>query len=183
MQRHVPAVIDPGRMGDAQLAEHLAGKMEQGEGRRIARRRRSSGQSLISASLALSRPILLKPHRTAAMKASTCASTRPQARLDRRNRRRRRPCRARRGARRRARQVGRASPQLLKSLGAMDADTRAAEAPKIHALREAVTEAIAERRRRRSRMPSSSGGWRPSGSTCRCPRRSARGARSTRSAR
>ena len=34
----------------------------------------------------------------------------------------------------------------LKSLGAMDPDTRAAEAPKIHALREAVTSAIAERK-------------------------------------
>ena len=34
----------------------------------------------------------------------------------------------------------------LKSLGKMDPDTRAAEAPKIHALREEVTEAIAERR-------------------------------------
>ena len=36
--------------------------------------------------------------------------------------------------------------QLLKSLGSMDADTRAAEAPKIHMLREAVTEAIAARK-------------------------------------
>jgi len=36
--------------------------------------------------------------------------------------------------------------QLLKSLGAMDADARTAEAPKIHALREAVTEAIAARK-------------------------------------
>jgi phenylalanyl-tRNA synthetase alpha chain len=35
---------------------------------------------------------------------------------------------------------------LLKSLGSMDADTRAAEAPKIHALREAVTAAIAGRK-------------------------------------
>jgi phenylalanyl-tRNA synthetase alpha chain len=34
----------------------------------------------------------------------------------------------------------------LKSLGAMDAETRAAEAPKIHALREAVTTAIADRK-------------------------------------
>jgi phenylalanyl-tRNA synthetase alpha chain len=34
----------------------------------------------------------------------------------------------------------------LKSLGSMDADTRAAEAPKIHALREAVTGAIADRK-------------------------------------
>jgi phenylalanyl-tRNA synthetase alpha chain len=34
----------------------------------------------------------------------------------------------------------------LKSLGSMDPDTRAAEAPKIHALREAVTAAIAERK-------------------------------------
>jgi phenylalanyl-tRNA synthetase alpha chain len=34
----------------------------------------------------------------------------------------------------------------LKSLGAMDADTRAAEGPKIHALREQVTAAIAERK-------------------------------------
>jgi phenylalanyl-tRNA synthetase alpha chain len=34
----------------------------------------------------------------------------------------------------------------LKSLGAMDADTRTAEAPKVHALREAVTAAIAERK-------------------------------------
>ncbi len=34
----------------------------------------------------------------------------------------------------------------LKSLGAMDPDTRASEAPKIHALREEVTEAIAERK-------------------------------------
>ena len=34
----------------------------------------------------------------------------------------------------------------LKSLGAMDADTRASEAPKIHALREAVTDAIADRK-------------------------------------
>ncbi|HUP67377.1 MAG TPA: phenylalanine--tRNA ligase subunit alpha [Sphingomicrobium sp.] len=34
----------------------------------------------------------------------------------------------------------------LKSLGSMDADTRTAEAPKIHALREAVTDAIANRR-------------------------------------
>jgi phenylalanyl-tRNA synthetase alpha chain len=36
--------------------------------------------------------------------------------------------------------------QLLKSLGAMDADTRATEGPRIHALREAVTEAIAARK-------------------------------------
>ena len=35
---------------------------------------------------------------------------------------------------------------LLKSLGAMDAETRASEAPKIHALREAVSAAIAERK-------------------------------------
>ena len=35
---------------------------------------------------------------------------------------------------------------LLKSLGAMDADARAREAPKIHALREAVTSAIAARK-------------------------------------
>ncbi|HET6534768.1 MAG TPA: phenylalanine--tRNA ligase subunit alpha [Sphingomicrobium sp.] len=35
---------------------------------------------------------------------------------------------------------------LLKSLGAMDPETRAAEAPKIHALRESVTEAIASRK-------------------------------------
>ncbi|HWC56784.1 MAG TPA: phenylalanine--tRNA ligase subunit alpha [Sphingomicrobium sp.] len=34
----------------------------------------------------------------------------------------------------------------LKSLGAMDAETRTAEAPKIHALREAVTNAIADRK-------------------------------------
>jgi phenylalanyl-tRNA synthetase alpha chain len=34
----------------------------------------------------------------------------------------------------------------LKSLGAMDADTRASEAPKIHALREAVTNALAGRK-------------------------------------
>ena len=32
--------------------------------------------------------------------------------------------------------------ELLKSLGKMDADTRLAEAPKIHALREAVADAI-----------------------------------------
>ena len=36
--------------------------------------------------------------------------------------------------------------QRLKSLGAMDPDTRAAEAPKIHALREQVTSAIADRK-------------------------------------
>ena len=35
---------------------------------------------------------------------------------------------------------------MLKSLGGMDADTRASEGPKIHALREAVTAAIAERK-------------------------------------
>jgi len=35
---------------------------------------------------------------------------------------------------------------LLKSLGAMDPDRRAAEAPKIHALREQVTSAIADRK-------------------------------------
>ena len=34
----------------------------------------------------------------------------------------------------------------LKSLGSMDADTRTSEAPKIHALRERVTDAIAERK-------------------------------------
>ena len=34
---------------------------------------------------------------------------------------------------------------LLKSLGSMDAGTRSAEAPKIHALREQVTSAIADR--------------------------------------
>src|SRR6476620_651724 len=34
----------------------------------------------------------------------------------------------------------------LKSLGAMDPDARAAEAPKIHALRESVTGAIADRK-------------------------------------
>ncbi|MDP9423078.1 MAG: phenylalanine--tRNA ligase subunit alpha [Pseudomonadota bacterium] len=36
--------------------------------------------------------------------------------------------------------------ELLKSLGRMDAGTRMAEAPKIHALREAITEAIAAKR-------------------------------------
>jgi phenylalanyl-tRNA synthetase alpha chain len=36
--------------------------------------------------------------------------------------------------------------QRLKSLGSMDPDTRAAEAPKIHALREQVTAAIADRK-------------------------------------
>src|SRR5688500_11473218 len=35
---------------------------------------------------------------------------------------------------------------LLKSLGSMDAETRSAEGPKIHALREAVTAAIAARK-------------------------------------
>jgi phenylalanyl-tRNA synthetase alpha chain len=35
---------------------------------------------------------------------------------------------------------------LLKSLGSMDAETRAQEAPKIHALREAVSDAIASRK-------------------------------------
>ena len=35
---------------------------------------------------------------------------------------------------------------MLKSLGAMDPEKRAAEGPKIHALREAVTNAIAERK-------------------------------------
>src|SRR5256885_12506013 len=35
---------------------------------------------------------------------------------------------------------------LLKSLGGMDAETRTAEAPKIHALREKVTDAIAKRK-------------------------------------
>ena len=35
---------------------------------------------------------------------------------------------------------------MLKTLGQMDADTRAAEAPKIHALREAVTEALASKK-------------------------------------
>src|SRR3954451_10491102 len=34
----------------------------------------------------------------------------------------------------------------LKSLGSMDPDARAAEAPKIHALREAVTTALADRK-------------------------------------
>jgi len=34
----------------------------------------------------------------------------------------------------------------LKSLGSMDAETRAAEAPAIHALREKVTEAISSRK-------------------------------------
>src|SRR5205809_7169596 len=33
----------------------------------------------------------------------------------------------------------------LKTLGAMDPDARAAEAPKVHALREAVTQAIVDR--------------------------------------
>ena len=36
--------------------------------------------------------------------------------------------------------------QLLKSLGGMDAETRAAEGPRIHALREAVTEGISARK-------------------------------------
>src|SRR5215218_1593719 len=36
---------------------------------------------------------------------------------------------------------------LLKSLGAMDAEMRASEAPMIHALREAVSAAIAERKK------------------------------------
>ena len=35
---------------------------------------------------------------------------------------------------------------LLKSLGSMDAETRAVEGPKVHALREAVTNAIAGRK-------------------------------------
>src|SRR4028119_2051136 len=108
---------------------------------------------------------------------------------------------------------------LLKSLGAMDPAARAAEGPKIHALREAVTGAIAARRaaleaaeldrrpaagpggsvapgagtraggpagrggrcparsgraERRWKPPSSTGGWRPSGSICRCRPRNGR---------
>ena len=35
---------------------------------------------------------------------------------------------------------------LLKALGSMDADARAIEAPKVHALREQVTQAIADRK-------------------------------------
>src|SRR4028119_2076139 len=84
---------------------------------------------------------------------------------------------------------------LLKSLGAMDPAARAAEGPKIHALREAVTGAIAARRAgleaaerdrraapdaiaalppaRRAR-PGAPGGWRPSGSICRCRPRNGR---------
>ena len=38
---------------------------------------------------------------------------------------------------------------LLKSLGSMDATTRAVEGPKIHSLRERVTDAIAGRNARR----------------------------------
>ena len=35
MKRRVPAMIGPGRMGDPQLAQHLAGQVQQCEGRRI----------------------------------------------------------------------------------------------------------------------------------------------------
>src|SRR5262249_57652607 len=35
---------------------------------------------------------------------------------------------------------------MLKSLGSMDPDTRTTEAPKIHALREAVSDALADRK-------------------------------------
>ena len=72
---------------------------------------------------------------------------------------------------------------LLKSLGAMDAETRAREGPKIHAPARGGDRRHRRRARTRSKRPSSTAGWRPSGSTCRCPRRKRRAAPSTRSAR
>ena len=70
----------------------------------------------------------------------------------------------------------------LKSLGSMDPNTRAAEAPKVHALREKVTGAIADRKAslEAAELESSS---RPRQSTCRCPRRRGSAAPSTPSAR
>ena len=71
----------------------------------------------------------------------------------------------------------------LKSLGSMDPDTRAAEAPKIHALREQVSDALAEPQgcagERRAGAQARDGDGRPVA----CPRRRASPAPSTRSAR
>ena len=36
VKRDVPAVVDPRRVGDAELAEQLAGEVERGDGRRVA---------------------------------------------------------------------------------------------------------------------------------------------------
>ena len=36
VERRVPAMIDPRRMRDAELAEHLADEVERGEGRLVA---------------------------------------------------------------------------------------------------------------------------------------------------
>ena len=58
---------------------------------------------------------------------------------------------------------------MLKSLGAMDAETRAAEGPKIHALREAVSDAIAGRKAALEARRARAAAGDREGSICRCP--------------
>ena len=165
----MPAVIDPRRMGDAQLAEHLADEVERGEGRLVAGDVELGPGAGIGGLLAFEGHILLKPAATIgqgnARGPSTAAAT-----LRERHRRRRRPRRARRGARRRARQGGRGH-RLAQDAGRDDA--RAAQQRRAADPRAARggDRRRSRRARRRWRTRSSTGGWRPSGSTCRCPSR------------
>ena len=161
-ERHVPAMVRPRGVGDAQLAEHLAGEMERREGRSVAGRRRVSGHVMAMRNLCiLQRGIA----RAAGDGRSTSFASIHAARRPGRARALRVAALGKSGQHHRAAEI--AGRRWTRT-------TRAAEGPKIHALREEVSGRHRGAQGRRWKPPNWSGGWRPSGSTCRCPQASAR---------
>ena len=165
----------PRRMGDADLAEHLRGEVQERERLVIAldaraRANRSSRASLQHA-FAFCAAARLEPRAHGVRQ--TC-STRFAAAGDLAALEPLRVAAARQVGRdhRAAEVAGRDGPGHARGRGAED--PRAARGGDRRDRRRA---------RRRSKTPSSSAGWRPSGSTCRCRRRKRRRAPSIRSAR
>ena len=129
LQRDMPAVIHPRRVGDADLAEHLRCEVQQRERLVIAFDVQLGPVAHRIASVA--RLCILRCGTARARRMRPTGHSRPKFAAARR------PCgRSMRCACALLGKSGEITAQL-KSLGSMDPDTRAAEAPKIHALREA----------------------------------------------
>src|SRR6476661_10473682 len=133
----MPAVVHPRCVGDPELSQHLGGEVEQGERLVVALDAQLgpvAHRLLIPQDFAFCAEPRLEPR--SMIEAETMLDR--IAAADTLN-----DLEALRVS-----ALGKAGSitALLKSLGSMDTETRTAEAPKIHALREAVTGAIADRK-------------------------------------
>src|SRR5262249_37267908 len=130
LERDVPSMVHPRRMRDTNLAQHLSRQVEDGK-RLVIALDAELGPLAHRVAVARSCILLAAPAEGVAMAdpmSDRIAATKELQELDSV----------------RVSLLGKSGEitAKLKSLGSMDADTRTAEAPRVHALREAVTEAI-----------------------------------------